>query len=849
MLRSRTNAQDAPVATLPPEEFRGVNNRTAPENLAPGYVAAAQNVRMRDGEIAPRLGVIKPGWLNATDTSVQTLYPVGEFFGGCVFKDPNGVEWVITIADGTAFRHRPHNNRYELPKPAAVKFLSRCVPVQAFNRIWLFRGRYLAPLVLNDLDDGFEDLLPHWAATTVAAVADEVAYGPFQAATSITSSGGQATVITTVEHGYVTGADITISGALQTEYNGRYNIVVVDAFTFTYAFAGSATTPATGTLTCSNMSDYWEALTAAQALTSITRVGTTATATSTAGAHGYTTGDIVNVTGAAQSQYNGSFTITVTGANTFTYTMTSDPGASASGTLRSHRRPVESVDWQQIYDILPNADDALYINNRLLVPTAYTPGDSTYDSTSSYTKKDFIVATDFLDPLHFDFAEEFRINQGSADEIVTLVKYNNDTVIVLKGASFGILTGITSTGLSALALDMHGDSYGACAPTAVVAGKDVFFPALKRGLVSLRQNELGQTRSVDIPFSDEIEGYVKRINWQLAPLMRLAYWDDKLYWAVPLDGATCDQREVLVLSGGVAGNGSYYEITPTLWRTEGVEQIVYVPSEGVWRLYTDSIFTYVAPSLLGPWAADGGDSYGPPTEAGFQGELSGVNNALLVYDFRVQAWQGVDVGEAICPQEFIKPTYNGLERLVFLSFDGYSNIVEEATMGDQVVGVVQGLTWAEIETDVTSRGIAYDTDAPKQFQRLDVTLAVWNAKFTLTANTGAAFQDQTVREEVEFSRTKYLKPFDKAPYTDGNVNLDFATRGRGNYSVPLSAGGVLLGAGLEVSRAQEVMVRASVRTLAHRYVQFRITNTQGRCAIATIGAQATEGQRRDNLII
>ena len=64
------------------------------------------------------------------------------------------------------------------------------------------------------------------------------------------------------------------------------------------------------------------------------------TATATLTAHGYATDDYVNIRGADQSQFNGNFIITVTGANTFTYTMTADPGISASGTLLANRGPV-----------------------------------------------------------------------------------------------------------------------------------------------------------------------------------------------------------------------------------------------------------------------------------------------------------------------------------------------------------------------------------------------------------------------------------------------------------------------------------------------------------------------------
>lgn len=63
-----------------------------------------------------------------------------------------------------------------------------------------------------------------------------------------------------------------------------------------------------------------DAVSQSRPLSNLTSSGTTATAT-TAAAHGYLTGDVVVVNGAAQPPYNGSFTITVTSATTFTYTM------------------------------------------------------------------------------------------------------------------------------------------------------------------------------------------------------------------------------------------------------------------------------------------------------------------------------------------------------------------------------------------------------------------------------------------------------------------------------------------------------------------------------------------------
>jgi len=64
-------------------------------------------------------------------------------------------------------------------------------------------------------------------------------------------------------------------------------------------------------------------------ISSITYSTTTATLT-TSSAHGLATGQIVVVSGASPSAYNGTFTVTVTGTNIFTYTMASNPGANAT---------------------------------------------------------------------------------------------------------------------------------------------------------------------------------------------------------------------------------------------------------------------------------------------------------------------------------------------------------------------------------------------------------------------------------------------------------------------------------------------------------------------------------------
>lgn len=80
-------------------------------------------------------------------------------------------------------------------------------------------------------------------------------------------------------------------------------------------------------------------------ISSITRSGSVATVT-TSTAHGYTVGSttpiVLAISGADQAEYNGDFPVTITGASTFTYTVTGTPAspATTSSTLSSKVSPL-----------------------------------------------------------------------------------------------------------------------------------------------------------------------------------------------------------------------------------------------------------------------------------------------------------------------------------------------------------------------------------------------------------------------------------------------------------------------------------------------------------------------------
>lgn len=74
-------------------------------------------------------------------------------------------------------------------------------------------------------------------------------------------------------------------------------------------------------------------------VTSLTRSGSTATATTSA-AHGFVNDQVVVVSGAGQPEYNGEKRITVTGSTTFTFTVSGSPATPATGTIAVKTAPL-----------------------------------------------------------------------------------------------------------------------------------------------------------------------------------------------------------------------------------------------------------------------------------------------------------------------------------------------------------------------------------------------------------------------------------------------------------------------------------------------------------------------------
>jgi hypothetical protein len=708
-------------------QFMGISPRLDAGSLPAGMASEARNMRFRNGVAATRKGVYKPSWINNLTPEIDNrVRPFGEVHGVGVFRNPDSnLEFVVIAADGKAYYTRQGNNPIELALPTGVVLVGEVNFTQAFNKLIMFRGEAFAPLVMSSEDTGFEDMIQQWDSTSAYAVSDEVAFGPLVSVSGVAFSSGTATVTTSAAHGFITGADVTIAGANETEFNGRFAITKTSDTTFTFTTT-SSNSAATGTITATNNKEYYSCST---------------------------------ITSAGES-----------------------PSTASSK-------------WTQLSTIMPNASHGIHVANRIIVPTKYDASSTLYGN-----KRDFIAVSDALDHAHTFFNQLFRINFGSNSEVQDLLVFDENRVLIMKDLDVHMMTGFIVTDANGTLTNSASvqpviQNYGVPNRGAsVVVGSNVFFYASRRGIVSMAQTEQSKVRGVDLPLSEPIQPLIDRIDARNESKIRLAYWDNKLWVACPIDG----------------GN-------------------------------------------------------------------NGENNALLVYDFLNQAWVSHDNGTAIKPKEFFVAEYNNSQRLFYIGTDGFINLMEEQYEGDDVADLskLDGVTTEQISSYLLTRGYGQPSVDHKNYRTATVNIKTWNPKFTVKARPDGVEEGQTLCTDRTKSRLNYYRPFDAAPFTPTNANLDHDTPYREDYSVALinanefsltseadeeltTEGGDLiyqeaydpteadrlnLGSGVQLDRMQETMEPFALTPRMGRYTQLEITNTQGRIELTQANLTSNQGDR------
>jgi len=197
---------------------------------------------------------------------------------------------------------------------------------------------------------------------------------------------------------------------------------------------------------------------------------------------------------------------------------------------------------------MPNSTHGVHIANRIAVPTKYDASSTAYGN-----KQDFIAVSNSLDHAHMFFDQLFRINFGSNSEVKDLVLFDENRLLILKDKDIHMVTGFISTDTNSTlsgsaSLQAVVNNYGVPNRGAAVAvGGNVYFYASRRGVVSLAQTEQSKVRGVDLPLSEQIQPIINRIDARNEDKIRLAYWDNKLWLACPIDGGNNGENNVLVV--------------------------------------------------------------------------------------------------------------------------------------------------------------------------------------------------------------------------------------------------------------------------------------------------------------
>jgi hypothetical protein len=253
---------------------------------------------------------------------------------------------------------------------------------------------------------------------------------------------------------------------------------------------------------------------------SLTRVGTTATLTTldvpppgfvgppAPGPHGLSTGDVATITGVLPIEFNGTYSVTVTGANTFTYVMASTPASNA--TAFSTYVAIEAV-----------------VDDNVLADTSITPPEDTYtlnttagqypSAVTHYEQRRWFAGTDDLPqtvwatrnatlsnltssvPAQDDDGLQFRIAAQQQNAIRHLMPLS-DLIALTAGGEFRIFAdsapAITPTSLS---IKPQGYSGASNVQPALTAGSLLYVQAQGSKIRELAYNwEASAYSSIDV---------------------------------------------------------------------------------------------------------------------------------------------------------------------------------------------------------------------------------------------------------------------------------------------------------------------------------------------------------------
>lgn len=457
-----------------------------------------------------------------TVISELTDTAVGDIYGSCLFSDPaDSLAESIVIAGGFEAR-KVRLSDYTasgLTYPYGATLSGEVEMLQCFDRVILFR-------------DGLSawEWIPQGRPVSASSVVTNVV------------------TVTLPAHGLTTGDTVVLSGLTFTgvDPNGSRVVTVASADTFTFALTtanethGVASAKAVvngftkvvgGVYTVpQSFSVREDDVTVADGYATLTVSGNTT----------IQSGDRIRVYGSEIAHFadfvGREYLVSAASATAIEFPIPAGDYTSAGTTdyLFVGKNSPQGLGFIH----MPGAPWGVYFQRRLWVPYFHEPGGTAASPTfADRDVRDEIVASDILDPNTYDRVySQFRVTAGIADHLVGLQPFFNDGLLVLMRNSLHLVAG-TQGSLEDTVVTELTKEIGCLARKSVVGiGSAVFFLS-DNGVYGVEFIDQYNLRGIQEPLSKPIQGYIDRINADLADQSVGVYFNNRYFLAVPLDSA------------------------------------------------------------------------------------------------------------------------------------------------------------------------------------------------------------------------------------------------------------------------------------------------------------------------
>lgn len=235
----------------------------------------------------------------------------------------------------------------------------------------------------------------------------------------------------------------------------------------------------------------------------------------------------------------------------------------------------------------PAAPWGIVHERRLWMPYWYTSETNPTDRGI----RDEIVASDIMDFDTLDvIGNQFRPSAGQSDYLVQLTPFTKDSLVVFNRKSIHLMTGISGS-LADVSTNVVTTEIGCSARKTVVQVANQIFFLSDQGIYAVQFLDEYNLRGTGTPISETIQPFIDRINQDYVHLSCAVYFDNRLWFAVPLDtvpgaGNATKLNTILIYSlinGGFESidtvNSTEFAIRELIVAREGSQNALYLTTE------------------------------------------------------------------------------------------------------------------------------------------------------------------------------------------------------------------------------------------------------------------------------